>query len=326
MPLVSVIIAVRNGARYIAETVESVLAQSYNDFELIIVDDGSTDSTPQIVSEFADPRIKIFSYPPSGVSISRNQGFALSTGKYISFLDADDLWSISKVEDQVSALEKSGGALVAYSWVDSFDSYGADIAAFGRSSYSGDVFNALVDSNFLCCGSNMLIERSAFSQTGGFDSSIDSAEDWDLALRLAKRYHFVLVSKPQIRYRIRPDSISADIFRMETASLLILKRLDNSSIGESNKDLSVSRSNLYSYLCDRALTSRGSLGQRKFTAVLMLFNWLRAVPPTKLPIRLMTRKLKHIVFCSGSGIIRPANDTFASAETTPEIAEVSSGG
>ncbi|HEY9859784.1 MAG TPA: glycosyltransferase family A protein, partial [Candidatus Obscuribacterales bacterium] len=96
MPLVSVIIPAYNAETTIQETVKSVLEQSLQDFELIIVNDGSTDNTLQVLDRISDPRIKVFSYPNAGAAVSRNRGFAQATGELIAFLDADDLWTPKK--------------------------------------------------------------------------------------------------------------------------------------------------------------------------------------------------------------------------------------
>ncbi|HBL15031.1 MAG TPA: glycosyl transferase family A, partial [Cyanobacteria bacterium UBA11162] len=105
----------------IKETIESILNQTFVDFELIVINDGSTDSTVDIVTSIQDSRLQVFSYPNAGLAASRNRGIDRATGKYISFIDADDLWTPDKLERQLKALEENPQAAVAYSWTDCID-------------------------------------------------------------------------------------------------------------------------------------------------------------------------------------------------------------
>jgi glycosyltransferase involved in cell wall biosynthesis len=116
MPLISVIIPVYNGEKTIKETIEAVLNQTFSDFELIVINDGSQDSTLDIVSSIQEARIKVFSYPNAGQAISRNRGLSHACGEFIAFLDADDLWTPDKLEAQLKALQANPQAGVAYSW------------------------------------------------------------------------------------------------------------------------------------------------------------------------------------------------------------------
>ncbi len=101
MPKISVIIPVYNAEETIKETLESVLSQTFSQFEIIVINDGSQDKTLEIVSRILDPRLKVLSYPNAGVSVSRNRGISQAAGEYVSFLDADDLWTPDKLETQL---------------------------------------------------------------------------------------------------------------------------------------------------------------------------------------------------------------------------------
>ncbi|MEO1801309.1 MAG: glycosyltransferase family A protein, partial [Cyanobacteria bacterium J06629_2] len=116
MPAISVIIAAYNSQGTISETISSVLNQTFSDLEVIVIDDGSTDLTCDRVKEIADQRVKLFPYQNGGVAKARNRGLAHATGEYIAFLDHDDLWVADKLEAQLSALQQSDRAEVAYSW------------------------------------------------------------------------------------------------------------------------------------------------------------------------------------------------------------------
>ncbi|MBD0300672.1 MAG: glycosyltransferase [Tolypothrix sp. T3-bin4] len=224
MPLISVIIPVYNGEITIQETIESVLNQTFTDFELIVIDDGSQDSTLQIVSTIQDPRIKVFSQPNAGVSTSRNRGLSHATGEFISFIDADDLWTPDKLETQLKALQENPKAAVAYSWTDYIDESSQPLQGSGYMSVNGDVYAKLLLIDFIGSGSNPLIRRYALTEVGGFDQSMTPSEDRDLWLRLAARYHFVAVPSPQILYRQSANSASTNILRMEKSSLRVIEQ------------------------------------------------------------------------------------------------------
>ncbi|MGL5192222.1 MAG: glycosyltransferase family 2 protein, partial [Chroococcales cyanobacterium] len=124
MPTISVIIPAYNAEKTIQETIESVLNQTFPDFELIVINDGSTDRTLEIVSGLTDSRLQVFSFPNSGPQKSRNRGISLATGDYLSFIDADDLWTPDKLERQLQSLQEHPEAAVVYSWTDFIDESG----------------------------------------------------------------------------------------------------------------------------------------------------------------------------------------------------------
>jgi glycosyltransferase involved in cell wall biosynthesis len=224
MPLISVILPVFNGEKTIQETIESVLNQTFTNFELIIINDGSQDGTLNLVYSIQDARIKVFSYPNAGVSASRNRGISRATGEYISFIDADDLWTLDKLEAQFNALKENSEAAVAYSWTDWIDESSQLIASGVHQTASGNVYKKLLLGDFIASGSNPLIRKQALVEVGGFDESLVHAEDWDLWLRLAVRYHFVAVESPQVLYRKSIHSASMNVVKMEAGSLKVIER------------------------------------------------------------------------------------------------------
>ena len=224
MPLVSIIIPAYNAEKTIRETIESVLNQTITDFELIVIDDGSQDSTLDIASSIQDHRIKVSSYPNAGPNHSRNRGFAQATGDYVSFLDADDLWTQDKLEAQMKALQANPEASVAYSWTNWMNEAGQFIRRGSYVSVSGNVYAKLLLVDFIESGSNPLIRKQALVEVGGFDESLLAAQDWDMWLRLAARYHFVAVPSAQVLYRVSANSWSSNIYRVEKASLQVIER------------------------------------------------------------------------------------------------------
>ncbi len=224
MPRISVIIPVYNGEKTIKETIESVLKQSFSDFEIIVINDGSQDSTLDVVNGICDSRLKVFSYPNAGVSAARNRGIDQAVGEYISFIDADDLWTADKLEAQFKALQANPQAAVAYSWTNWIDESGQFLRAGSHLSVNGDVYTKLLLRDFVESGSNPLIRKQALAEVGDFDRSVTPAEDWDMWLRLAARYEFVAVPSPQILYRISPKSASFNVWKMEAGSLRVIEK------------------------------------------------------------------------------------------------------
>ncbi|MBD2464448.1 glycosyltransferase [Oscillatoria sp. FACHB-1407] len=270
MPLISVVLPVYNGEKTIQRTIESVLKQTFSDFELLIINDGSSDRTVEIVTQINDPRIRLFSYPNSGVSASRNRGIAQATGEFISFIDADDLWTPDKLAAQLNALQTHPDAAVAYSWTDWIDESDRPLRPAGRSTASGKVYEKLLLRDFIESGSNVLIRRQALEIVGTFDETLPPTEDWDLWLRLAAQYEFVVVPSPQILYRVSTQSASCNVWKMEAVSLKVIERAFNqapTSVQPLKPQVLASR---YQYLTLKAL--EGAL-ERRYGLVATRFFW-----------------------------------------------------
>ncbi|HEY9603933.1 MAG TPA: glycosyltransferase [Allocoleopsis sp.] len=260
MPLISIIIPAYNAQTTIQKTIESVLNQTFTDFELLVIDDGSQDATLEIVEHISDQRLKVFSYPNAGVSATRNRGLANATGELITFLDADDLWTPDKLEAQLDALQANPQAAVAYSWTDYIDECDRVLYPGSHVTANGDVYAKLLLSDFLENGSNALIRREALIDVGGFDESLCGPEDWDLFLRLAAKYQFVAVPRPQILYRLSTTSISFNLARQETQCLRVLEREFDRVPASLAHLKNQSLANLYQYLLFRGLA--GSLDRQ----------------------------------------------------------------
>jgi len=281
MPLISVIIPVYNGEKTIKETIASVLNQTFSDLELIVINDGSQDSTLKVVSSISDPRLKVFSYPNAGLAAARNRGIFQAVGEYISFIDADDLWAPDKLEAQFKALQANPQAAVAYSWTDWVDESSQFLRPGGHISVNGNVYAKLLLRDFVESGSNPLIRRQALAEVGGFDESLAAVEDWDMWLRLAARYEFVSVSSSQILYRVSHNSMSSNVWKMEAGSLRIIERAF-AQVPESLQHLKREvLGNRYKYLTLKALEGTPKPG-KGLTAARFLWQavsndptWLR---------------------------------------------------
>ncbi|MBW4664429.1 MAG: glycosyltransferase [Chroococcus sp. CMT-3BRIN-NPC107] len=273
-PIISVVIPVYNGAKTIKETVESVLQQTYQNFEIIVINDGSQDETLAVINNIQNQKIKLFSYSNAGLSASRNRGFARACGEFITFLDADDLWTKDKLEAQLEALQQNPQAAVAYSWTDHIDEDGKFLRPASYTSCNGNVYERILVGNFLACGSNTLIRTQALKQVGGFDESLNSAEDWDMWLRLAPYYEFVVVPRPQVLYRISPYSMSVNIFKMEAASLQVIERAYNQAPESLQYLKQESLGFLYKFLMSKALQDNVKK-QRGLKAAKVFVNYLK---------------------------------------------------
>jgi glycosyltransferase involved in cell wall biosynthesis len=208
MPLVSVVIPAHNAEPWIAETLESILAQTFQDFEVIVIDDGSTDDTAAIVARFA--RVQCIHKQNGGAAFARNVGIRAAQSKYIAFVDSDDLWSPDKLSLQ-TALLKQTGLVWAYSDAYAFeDATRRVLFAFSkvRRQYTGNVLQQLFLSNFIPMPT-VVVRRTVLEEAGCFDEGrrVQPAEDWDLWLRIAARYQVGAVNRPLAWYRVHRDSI-----------------------------------------------------------------------------------------------------------------------
>ncbi len=277
VPIISVIIPAYNAEKTIKETINSVLNQTFSDFELIIINDGSKDATLEIVSQFQDPRLKVMSYENSGASVSRNRGFAKSVGEFIAFLDADDLWTSDKLEAQLEALKAHPECDIAYSWTDCIDESSQFLRRGGYITVNGNAYAHLLLLDILENGSNPLIRRQALLDIGGFDESLPAGQDWDLYLRLAVKHQFVTVPKPQILYRVSSDSLSANYKKLETGSLRVIAKAFAQAPESLQYLKPYSLSNLYKYLSFKILQERPS-SKKGLIAVRLIWNAVKHDP------------------------------------------------
>lgn len=223
-PLVSVVLPVHNGARYLDEAIRSVLAQTYADMELIVVDDGSTDETPHIVARH-ESAVRYVRQEHSGVSAARNKGIALSRGSYIGFIDSDDEWEPEKIATQVGRLESKADAVASFTGVLRVDERIGSAVAVTPPPAMDMVAALVLHSNLLSGGgSAALIRRSALAQAGGFDTELAQGEDWDLWIRLAALGPLDITSAPLVRRRVHETNASRDVWRMERDNLRVLEK------------------------------------------------------------------------------------------------------
>jgi len=225
MATVSVIIPAFNGAEFVAAAIESALAQTYADTEVITIDDGSTDETAAVLERFGS-RIRVIRQPNRGLAAARNAGIALAGGEYVALLDADDTWEPAFLELAVARLAAAGGPVVGVSagWVLT-DRGGRPLPR------TGTVLHGTLGLSDLLrrCPfppSTVTVRRAAVLAAGGFDDTLRAAEDWDLWLRLtAAGGVFIALDHCLCRYRVHEHNWSRDAERMRTGGLRALEKL-----------------------------------------------------------------------------------------------------
>jgi glycosyltransferase involved in cell wall biosynthesis len=223
MPKVSVVIPAYNSMKYLPETVDSVLGQTFIDFEILIINDGSTDNICEWFTQIKDPRVKLISQENKGLSGARNTGIANAQGEYIAFLDADDLWEPSKLEKQVFCLDNNPEVGLVHTWMLLIDEHSQSTGRVLKSNLEGYVWEKLLERNSIACPS-VIVRRSCLDIVGGFDPNLRSVEDWDMWIRLSRHYRFAAIQEPLAYYRQLSSSMSKNWKVMEKAFQQVIEK------------------------------------------------------------------------------------------------------
>lgn len=206
MPHFSVIIPLYNKAPYVRKTVESVLGQTFVDYELLIIDNGSNDGSSEIVAGFTDSRIRIFRLEENvGVSNARNKGVSLSTAPYVTFLDADDWWEPTFLEEMRGLIERHPDAGIYGTGYYIVKNSKKRLAPIGvdKNFTEGEINYCAVYTKTLCMpltSISVAIPRAVFDESGGFKPHLKLGEDFDLWIRIALRHKAVFLNKPLSNY------------------------------------------------------------------------------------------------------------------------------
>jgi len=233
---VSVIVTAFNVQPYIAETVESVLAQPYPHMELIVVNDGSTDGTAAVLEKFwAEPRVRLLHQTNGGSASARNAGARAARGEFLAFLDGDDVAARRRVAAPLEALARRPEAALAYGRIDLIDERGRFLYSRNNTARyrSGWVAEQLRYRNFIPF-STITVRRDAFWQLGGFDESIRSSEDWEFLFRLTTRYPVEFVDECLVLYRVRPGAKTMDVEAKERAIRAVQERIFFGGLSDGN--------------------------------------------------------------------------------------------
>ena len=219
MPRVSVVIPAYNAAAYLAETLESVHAQTFQDLEILVIDDGSTDETADIAAKYTE---RVVSTSNQGVAAARNLGIKLAQGDLIAFLDSDDIWEPDKLALQLQATTPE--YRLVYSDMISFgfsDMQGMKMSDGKKQMPQGNILTALIEDNFITT-SSVLLDRNIALQVPGFSGDLAVGEDWQFWIECARLTGAAYVDKTLVRYRIRQGSLSTNLKKRLSDSLSVI--------------------------------------------------------------------------------------------------------
>jgi glycosyltransferase involved in cell wall biosynthesis len=213
MPQVSVIIPTCNRAELLPRAIRSVLSQSFADFELLVVDDGSDVGNGAIVESFADARIVYTRHPfRRGGAAARNTGIARARAEYVAFLDDDDEWLPDKLARQVELMRKSSPAVGAsYTGCLVVESNSGRIRRQIAPRRNGKLYPAILADNFIGGTSSVIAKKSSLERVGSFDESLPSFQDYDLWIRLAREFDFENIADPLLRYSVHDRQLWTDL-------------------------------------------------------------------------------------------------------------------
>ncbi|MUG99156.1 glycosyltransferase [Scytonema sp. UIC 10036] len=279
LPKISVIIPAYNAKRTILETIQSVQQQTFSNFEIIVINDGSTDNTLELLQSVKDKRLKVFSYENGGLPVARNRGITHAMGEFLAFLDADDKWTPDKLELQLTALQERSEAGLAYSWTYYWYEEQNSVSPSTPVFFEGNVQANLLVNNFIANGSNPLIRKQAIESTGEFDPTLKSCEDWDYWLRLATHWNFVVVPKHQVYYRISSISMSSKVNVMEEAALIVVEKAFQDVPVELQHLKNQSLAGVYQYCTHQCLQNSGKSRHIVNQAAKKLWLAIRLHPP-----------------------------------------------
>jgi len=252
--VVSVVIPVRNADRYLEDTLQSVFAQTYPHIQVIAVDDGSQDRSVDILERHSD-RLVLIKQKNSGAAAARNRGVRVAKGKWIAFLDADDLWSPDKIQRQLDACGRC-----AWSYTDVIFMGGVNDGRKDsdlNKKYQGRVLEMLVCNNFIST-SSVLIHRDVYLDAGGFSETLQSIEDWELWIRLASVHEIAYVDEPLVKYRVHSSSSSRNTRNTLPYHMKVIERAfaENGPAGSLRHLMSSAKARSYS-ICSQIAEEEG---------------------------------------------------------------------
>jgi glycosyltransferase involved in cell wall biosynthesis len=233
-PLVSIITPVYNGEQFLLEAIESALAQTYQNFELLIVNDGSTDNSKAIITNYLNnTKIRYFEQQNAGVAAARNLALRNANGKYIGFLDQDDLWLPDKLSTQIRFLETNPEIAFVHSRQSYIQADGTPIADYAKdwvSDLHGKCFIELFKRNRIAV-LTVLLRKDVIDEIGFFNETVSRVDDYELWLRICSKYPIGFQDEKLALYRCHDTNASHDHFKMEQAELTALETFYNQNKG-----------------------------------------------------------------------------------------------
>jgi len=241
VPQFSVVITSYNYGEFLPFALDSALCQTYRNFEIIVIDDGSTDNTEEVIKPYlADSRIHYIRQKNAGQPKAKNRGVAECRGELIAFLDADDIWFPEKLEKQWLLFNDSNVGVV-YSRRQWIDSQGEMLPGNERVLRRGNVLDHIFIDNFICFSSSV-VKRDVLNEVGCFDENLPMGIDYDLWIRLAARCKFDYVDEPLVKYRTGHANLSKNVWkRYDCAQRIMNKSLASDEISKKLSPFTKSR-------------------------------------------------------------------------------------
>lgn len=250
--LISVIIPAHNAAAFIDKALQSVLAQSYPQFEVLVVNDGSTDNTADIINNYQDSRIRLINQINGGLSNARNTGIKEAQGDYLAFLDADDYWTSEKLEKQIALLKQNPdiGFCSSQSRIETPE--GVFINNWHCPELSGSTLQSIFEHNAAITGSGsgVMVSTVLQKQAGFFDESLNSLEDIDMWMRYSAHSEYACLPETHTVITKRPDSMSRNLAIMRKSAIKVLRK--NRKLLDKSAQKGFWHSCYASMLCDYA--------------------------------------------------------------------------
>jgi len=224
MPTVSVIIHTYNNEKFIAETVASVLNQTYKDYEIIVVDDGSVDGTRDVLMPYMQ-KIRYHYKENGGIASAKNAGIGLSQAEFVAFLDHDDLWVPDKLQLQMEHFNENPQIGLVYAKYTSFRD-GKELRTKPEKGYSGWIFKELLAKSFIQT-STVVVKRECLDAAGPYDETFSLGDEYDMFLRIARKFQCGFVDKGLTRYRVHDTNASNNDFLFDNENLGVYKKVYN---------------------------------------------------------------------------------------------------
>ena len=262
MPTVNVIIHTYNNERFIAETVESVLNQTYKEYEIVVVDDGSVDGTRDALIPYMQ-KIRYHYKENGGIASAKNAGIGLSQAEFVAFLDHDDLWVPDKLQLQMEHFNENPQIGLVYAKYTSFRD-GKELRTKPEKGYSGWIFKELLSKSFIQT-STVVVKRECLDAVGPYDETFSLGDEYDMFLRIARKFQCGFVDKGLTRYRVHDTNASNNDFLFDNENLGVYKKIYNNFTDLDGVEKKILRKRIarYSMKVAEGLYSQGKLEESK---------------------------------------------------------------
>ena len=253
-PAVSVLLCIHNGERFLAATLDSLFAQSFSDFELIAIDDGSSDNSTQIVENYRDSRVRLIRQQQQGAAGALDTAWHAARGEFIALLDQDDLWKKDKLATHIETHRRRPDIELTFSWFRVISDAGHEIGVHSCR-YRGTIdFRQLLTDFVIGATSNVVLRRSALARAGGIDRTLPALYDLDLCLRVAllSPHNVLAIDQDLMLYRRHDLQVSRDLAALDRQWDQVLRKFESLAPEEFRLVSKRARSNMDRYFASLA--------------------------------------------------------------------------